>query len=79
MSAREGVAAVVLLRTTRSRTDMTHAFGAEGIARVERIRGPYDFVIHAASRAQVDVIQRLPGVTTAEVCWLSSSREGGNG
>ena len=80
MSAREEVGAVVLLRTTRSKRDMVRVFRAiRGVSRAESVRGPYDFVILAADAAQVDVIERLPGVTGAEVCWLSHSRAGGIG
>ena len=80
MSTSEDAAAVVLLRTTQSRQDMARVFDAmEGVSRVERVRGPYDYVIHAAGRAQVEVIERLPQVTKAEVCWLSSRSRGGTG
>jgi hypothetical protein len=59
---------------------MARAFGAiHGVFRVEGLRGPYDFVIYAARRAQVDVLERLAGVIRAEVCWLSRSCEGGIG
>jgi hypothetical protein len=75
----EGVA-IVLLRTTRGRRDMVRVFGAmQGVSRVEPVRGPYDLVIVAADAAQVDTIERLPGVIAAEVCWLSQSREGASG
>jgi hypothetical protein len=74
------VEAVVLLCTLRSGEDMTGLLDAmDGVSRVERVRGPYDFVIHAAGRAQVEVIQRSPGVTKAEVCWLSHRSQGGTG
>jgi hypothetical protein len=53
--------------------------GMEGVSRVERVQGPYDFVIHAAGPAQVEVIERLPGVTAADVCWLSPRSQGGSG
>ena len=57
---------------------MTRVFDAmDGVSRVERVRGPYDFVIHAAGRAQVEVIKQSPGVIKAEVCWLSHSSQGG--
>jgi hypothetical protein len=80
VSAREEVGAVVLLRTTRSKRDMVRVFGAmQGVSRAEPVRGPYDFVILAADAAQVDVIERLPEVAAADVCWLSHSREGGIG
>ncbi|MDQ4026947.1 MAG: Lrp/AsnC family transcriptional regulator [Actinomycetota bacterium] len=78
MSAGEPVGAIVLLRTTRSKRDMVRVFGAmQGVSRAEPVQGPYDFVIVAADAAQVDVIERLPEVTAAEVCWLSHSRGGG--
>jgi hypothetical protein len=72
--------AIVLLRTTPSRKEMAGVFfGMEGVSRVDRVRGPYDFVIHAAGPAQVEGIERLPGVTAAEVCWLSPRSQGGSG
>ena len=78
MSAREAVGAIMLLRTTKSKRDMVRVFGAmQGVSRAEPVQGPYDFVIVAADAAQVDVIERLPEVTAAEVCWLSHSRGGG--
>jgi hypothetical protein len=46
---------------------------------VERVQGPYDFVIHATGSGQVEVIERLPGVTAADVCWLSPRSQGGRG
>jgi hypothetical protein len=59
---------------------MTRVFRAmEGVARVERVRGPYDLVIHATGPAQVGAIEGFPGVTTAEVCWLSPRSQGGTG
>jgi hypothetical protein len=80
MSTEGGLGAVVFLRTTRAGADMARALGAmEGVSRVERVRGPYDFVIHAAGPAQVVIIERFPGVSAAEVCWLSSRSEGGTG
>jgi hypothetical protein len=51
----------------------------DGVTRVERVQGPYDFVVHAAGPAQVEVIERLPEVTAAEVCWLSPGSQGGSG
>jgi hypothetical protein len=64
----------------KGQKDMARAFGAiHGVFRVEGLRGPYDFVIYAARRAQVDVLERLAGVIRAEVCWLSRSCEGGIG
>jgi hypothetical protein len=57
---------------------MARVFDAmEGVSRVEQVRGPYDFVIHAAGSAQVEAIERFPGVTKAEVCWLSRRSAGG--
>jgi hypothetical protein len=74
------VAAVILLRTTRIREDMTPVFAAiDGVSRVECLRRPYEFVIHAAGRAQVEVIKQLSAVTKAEVCWLSHLSQGGSG
>ena len=78
MITREDVGAVILLCTTRSLEDMARVFDAtKGVSRVERVRGPYDFVIHAAGLAQVEVIERLAGVAKAEVCWLSRRSQGG--
>jgi hypothetical protein len=77
---REDVGAVILLCTTRSREDMACVFGAmKGVSRVERVRGPYDFVVHAAGPAQVEVIERLAGVVKADACWLSHRSQGGIG
>jgi hypothetical protein len=71
---------VVLARTKRNREDLVRAIGAmEGVSRVERVRGPYDLVVHAAGLEQVEVIERLPEVTAAEVCWLSPRSQGGSG
>jgi hypothetical protein len=59
---------------------MARVFGAtKGVSRVERVRGPYDFVVHAAGPAQVEVIERLAGVAKAEVCWLSHRSQGSTG
>jgi hypothetical protein len=72
--------AVMLLRTTPRTQEMARVFaGMEGVTRVERVQGPYDFVIHAAGLAQVEVMERLPGVTAADVCWLSPHSQGGSG
>ena len=80
MITREDVGAVILLCTTRSREDVARVWDAtEGLCRVERVRGPHDFVIHAADPAQVEVIERLAGVAKAEVCWLSPRSRGGTG
>jgi hypothetical protein len=71
---------VVLARTTRNREDLVRAIAAmEGVSGVERVQGPYDLVIHAAGPDQVEVIERLPEVTAAEVCWLSPRPQGGSG
>jgi hypothetical protein len=73
-----GVGAVILARTTRNKEDVVRAIGAiEGVSRVEHVQGPYDLVIHAAGPDQVEVIERLPEVTAAEVCWLSLRPQGG--
>ena len=78
MICREDVGAVILLCATQNLTNMARMLGATtGVSRVERVRGPYDFVIHAAGPAQVEVIERLAGVARAEVCWLSRRSEGG--
>lgn len=59
---------------------MVRAIGAmEGVSRVECVRGPYDLVIHTAGSAQVEAIERFPGVVAAEVCWLSPGEKGGPG
>jgi hypothetical protein len=72
--------AVVLLRMTSRRQEMARVFARmEGVSRVERVQGPYDFVIHAAGPAQVEVMERLPGVSAADVCWLSPRSQGGSG
>jgi hypothetical protein len=72
--------AIVLLRTTLRRQEVAHVLARmDGVTRVERVQGPYDFVIHAAGPAQVEVIERLPGVTAAEVCWQSPRPQGGSG
>jgi hypothetical protein len=69
--------AVVLVRTARSRRDLVRVLGAMvGVLRVELLQGPYDLVIHAAGAAQVEAIERFPGVTAAEVCWLSRAQGG---
>jgi hypothetical protein len=69
--------AVVLVRTARSRRDLVRVLGEmEGVLRIEPLRGPYDLIIHAAGAAQVEAIERFPGVTTAEVCWLSRAQGG---
>ncbi len=79
MITREDVGAVILLCTTQSREDMARVFGAmKGVSRVERVQGSYDFVIHAAGPAQVEVIERLAGAK-AEVCWPSHRSQGGTG
>jgi hypothetical protein len=71
---------VVLARTKRNREDLVRAIAAmEGVSRVERVRGPYDLVVHAAGLEQVEVIERVPEVTAAEVCWLSPRSQGGSG
>lgn len=78
MITREDIGAVIMLCTTRSLEEMARVFGAaEGMSRVERVRGPYDFVIRAAGPGQVEVIERLAGVARAEVCWLSRRSQGG--
>jgi hypothetical protein len=70
---------VVLARTTRNREDLVRAIAAmEGVSRVEHVQGPYDLVIHIAGPAQVEAIERFPGVTAAEVCWLSPRPQGGS-
>ena len=80
MITREDVGAVILLCTTRSGEDVVRVCDAtKGLCRVERVRGPYDFVIHAAGPAQVEIIERLVGVAKAEVCWLSQRSRGGTG
>jgi uncharacterized protein with GYD domain len=72
--------AIVLLRTAPRRQETARALARmEGVTRVKRVQGPYDFVIHAAGPAQVEMIERLPGVTAAEVCWLSPRSQGGSG
>ena len=78
MICREDVGVVILLCTTQNLEDMARAFGAtREVSRVERVRRPYDFVIHAAGPAQVEVIERLAGVARAEVCWLFRRSQGG--
>ncbi len=78
MISREEIGAVILLCTTRSLEEMARVFGAtEGVFRVERVRGPYNFVIHAAGPGQVEVIERLARVAKPEVCWLSRRSQGG--
>ena len=78
MITREDVGAVILLCATQNLDNMARVFGATtGVSRVERVRGPYDFVIHATGPAQVEVIERLVGVARAEVCWLSRRSQGG--
>ena len=58
MICREDVGVVILLCTTQNLEDMARAFGAtREVSRVERVRRPYDFVIHAAGPAQVEVIE----------------------
>jgi hypothetical protein len=80
MNAMEEVDAVVLLRAGRGRQDLARRFGAmQGVSRVDRVRGPYDFVILAAGRAQVETIARVPGVTAAEVCWRLQGSHRGSG
>jgi len=49
----------------------------EGIRRVERVKGPYDLVVHAAATEGVDAIEQLAGVSRADVCWLSARSKGG--
>jgi len=72
--------ALVLLRATPSPRDLVRVFGAmEGVSRVERVRGPYDLVIHIGGSAQVEAIERFPGVIAADVCWLSPGEKGGSG
>lgn len=59
---------------------MARVFGAmEGVSRVERIQGPYDLVVHAIGHEEVEVIEKFPGVTAVEVCWLSPRSPGGAG
>jgi hypothetical protein len=71
-------AAVVLVRARREREEIARFLDSiEGVRRVERVQGPYDLVVHAVGPDQVEVIEGLPGVTAAEVCWLSSRPEGG--
>jgi hypothetical protein len=73
-----GIEAVILARTTRNNKDVVRAIGAiEGVSRVEHVQGPYDLVIHIAGPAQVEAIERFPGVIAAEVCWLSPRAQGG--
>jgi hypothetical protein len=69
---------MILARTTRNSEDLVRAIGAiEGVSRVEHVQGPYDLVIHIDGSAQVEAIERFPGVIAAEVCWLSPRAEGG--
>lgn len=71
---------MILVRTTLGRQEMARVFACmEGVSRVEPVQGPYDFVIHAEGLAQVEVLEGLPGVTAAEVCWLSPRSQGGTG
>jgi hypothetical protein len=72
VSITRDVRAVVLLRAGTRRDDVSRGLAAmEGVCRVHRIQGPYDLIVHVAGRDQVEVIATLPGVTAAEVCWLS--------
>jgi hypothetical protein len=74
------VGAVVLVCTTRGSANIVRALDAiDGVSRVELVRGPYDLVIHAAGPAQVEIIERFPGVTATEVCWLCPRSQGGTG
>jgi hypothetical protein len=69
--------AIVLVSTERGGKDMARVLRSiDGVRRVERVKGPYDLVVHAAGSEGVDVIERLPGVSRADVCWLSSRSEG---
>jgi hypothetical protein len=70
--------AVILLRTGRTQRDLVHVLGEmEGVLLVEPLQGPYDLVVHVVGAAQVQALERFPGVTAAEVCWLSSPAQGG--
>lgn len=74
----EEAGAVVLLRTIGSTGELASAFAAmNGVSRVDAVKGPYDLVIHAMGIDQVEIIERFPGVSTAEVCWLSPVAQGG--
>ena len=76
MNAVEDVRAVLLLRVGTSKADILRALAAmEGVYRVERIQGPYDIVVHVAGRKHVEAIEKHPGVTTAEICWVSPPHE----
>ena len=76
MSAARG-GAVVLLRTRRRGQEMAAVLRSiEGVRRVERVKGPYDLVVHADGSEGVDAIARLPGVRRADVCWFSPRSEG---
>jgi hypothetical protein len=67
-----GGRAVVFLRTKRGGREMARVLRSiADVRRVERLRGPYDLVVHADGREGVDAIERLPAVSRADVCWFS--------
>jgi hypothetical protein len=71
--------AIVLVRTTRPVGEMVPVLASmRGIVRVDRVQGPYHLVIHTIVVDEVGAIRQLPGVTHAEVCWLSPDPEGGS-
>jgi SpoVK/Ycf46/Vps4 family AAA+-type ATPase len=76
MNAVEDVRAVLLLRVGTGKADILRALAAmEGVYSVERIQGPYDIVVQVAGREDVEAIEKLAGITAAEICWVSAPHE----
>lgn len=71
--------AIVLVRTTRPVEETVRALASmRGVGPVDRVQGLYHLVVHASGADEVNAIERLPGVTRADVCWLPPDPEGGS-
>ena len=76
MNAVEDVRAVLLLRVGTGKADILRALAVmEGVYSVERIQGPYDIVVQVAGREDVEAIEKLAGITAAEICSVSAPHE----
>jgi hypothetical protein len=74
------VRTVILLRTTTRREGLVRVPTAmEGVSCVERIQRPLCSRDPRGRTRSGEVIEEFPGVTAAEICWLSPRAEGGVG